>query len=152
MDVSEIVPYPQIIHFNRVFRVFHYKPSILGYLYPDFRKNPQETKSRSIQFSLAPLWCWLSLCGFKIKQPFTTRWANTTWPTFKTLICDIPLYWLVYRDPYIDRIVFWKFPLKPVALRNAGSRHHAGRSCKITDLGVGCGGRSMNCECNGPGT
>ena len=36
MDVSDIVPYPQLIHFNRV---FHYKRSILGYLYPDFRKK-----------------------------------------------------------------------------------------------------------------
>ena len=30
MDVSENRGYPQIIHFNRV---FHYKPSILGYLF-----------------------------------------------------------------------------------------------------------------------
>ena len=36
MDVSENSGFsPQIIHFNRV---FHYKPSILGYLY--FRKHP----------------------------------------------------------------------------------------------------------------
>ena len=35
MDVSENRGYPQIIHFNRV---FHYKPSILGYHY--FWKHP----------------------------------------------------------------------------------------------------------------
>ena len=35
MDVSENYGYPQIIHFNRV---FHYKPSILGYRY--FWKHP----------------------------------------------------------------------------------------------------------------
>ena len=35
MDVSK--EYPQIIHFNRV---FHYKPSILGY--PYFRKHPHQ--------------------------------------------------------------------------------------------------------------
>ena len=37
MGVSKNRGYPQIIHFDRV---FHYKPSILGYLY--FWKHPYQ--------------------------------------------------------------------------------------------------------------
>ena len=43
MDVSENSGTPKIIHFNRV---FHYKPSILGY--PYFWKHPDVPKGFEI--------------------------------------------------------------------------------------------------------
>ena len=49
MGVSKNRGYPQTIHFNRV---FHYKPSILGY--PYFRKHPDGPTSCIGWFIMAP--------------------------------------------------------------------------------------------------
>ena len=56
MDVSENSGTPQIINFNRV---FHYKPSILGY--PYFWKHPEKYHIRMDGISMGSLEVWMRM-------------------------------------------------------------------------------------------
>ena len=68
MSVSENDGFsPQIIHFNRV---FHYKPSILGY--PYFWKHPNGQYNEMRPCKLCP--CWLSFSQICSRKWWTFFW------------------------------------------------------------------------------
>ena len=67
--------HPQIIHFNRV---FHYKPSILGYLY--FWKHPYRKSRKNIKFPPKSDWYFtvLHLQYNVSQQPSSVAWSGTS--------------------------------------------------------------------------
>ena len=81
LGVSENYGYPQIIHFNRV---FHYKPSILGY--PCFRKHPFEPIKKRVPFN----------------DPLTNPLSN--WVAF--LFCSLICFFISSRGSFLNSGIF----------------------------------------------
>ena len=80
--------YPQIIHFNRV---FHYKPSILGY--PYFWKPPPST-TKSPNF-LGP-WCIMNSSPNFPQKPVSFRFRGWT--------SKISMGWMILRWFYCNQL------------------------------------------------
>ena len=101
--------YPQIIHFNRV---FHYKPSILGY--PSFWKHPYEPKyavfdrrSKRLSFSrwinTTQLGGWTCFWSLKTSTwPFCHKSQGTTMVHLEKSVADV-FFWVL--NSYF--IQFW---------------------------------------------